>query len=158
MANMGVSPAASPNLLNDNDLKTMVRKDTDRKLRIELNLGQSCLDESYVNSLSREQLVAFVVTLRKYAKQNHAVRNVVQEFDDYCQGIKSILPVPTGASSVSAPAGQTSELASMMTLMFQFNKEEKKEKEERESQEVSREAETISNIVCASCAFCDFCV
>ena len=122
------SPASTPTLLNDHDLRALVQKDSDARLQAEIRKGQSSFDDNYVVTLTRDELVSYVVKLRKFAKQNKAVTFLVQEFEDYCESIKLNLKANTEANPISTVNNPPAEWMNIMTMMLQQKQRGRRER------------------------------
>ena len=120
--------------MTDIELRKLVVKDTDERLRAELKRGQTHFDSSTIEGMSRDDLVANVTLLRHLAGQTNAVQTVVTTFTGLSK--PSVTPQPSAtASAASVQPPSDGSIATILALLMQQQESARQERAEREAKE-----------------------
>ena len=137
---------------SDKKVRTIVKKDTDERLRSELIGCQSILSCEEVNDLPRSSLVGYVTLLRQLNKSTLSCRNKISEFNPQDSKIipddskesgrsKSVSDDREGAANVSSlvqsqvltqtiwPTTDSSTVMKSIDYLIALQKEEREEKD-----------------------------
>jgi hypothetical protein len=119
------SPSPKPVDSSDAELKGIVTKDSEDRLKAELLRGQDYFSEARIHDMTKAQLVLYVVALRKLAGTKESVKTMISGYDPEKMGLK--LP-----EKVHIPSTGNPMLAIMQFLAMQAEKEARLEEERRE--------------------------
>src|SRR5207245_375804 len=123
-----------PGDMTEIELRKLVVKDADERLRAELKRGQTHFDSSTIEGMSRDDLVANVTLLRRLAGQTNAVQTVVTTFTGLSK--PSVTPQPSAtASAASVQPPSDGSIAAILALLMQQQESARQERAERDAKE-----------------------
>src|SRR5207245_5175494 len=128
-------PLLIPPDMTDVDLRKIVIKDGDDRLKAELKRSQTVFDSATIDTFSRDDLVAQVTLLRRIANQTNAVNSMITAFKG--------LPV-TGATTTAAPPSDVSlqpqaEASSMSTILTMLMQQQQMQQQSAKEEKADRE-------------------
>ena len=123
---------AIPPDMTDIDLRKIVQRDNDERLRKELKAGQTVLDSSTIDKLLREDLISQVTLLRRAAGQTSAVQSVVAGFKP---ATFSLLESPTASLPTPSPSVSSDSMTALLTMLMQ----QSQQRDERMQQQIMQQ-------------------
>ena len=108
--------AVAPLTMSDDELRVVVQRDSTDRLIAELKLAQSYFSEAEVIALSRSDLIANVMILRRLSGQTSSVRVLVSNFKPAETVEPALSDMGVGEVDVKPSVGVSADIASKLLL------------------------------------------